>query len=132
MYTQVAHEFADLHDRSGRMLAKGVIRDVVEWEDARAYFHARLERRLAIDKLAAEAGADHTDVEKHLQGAAEEAGVDWCKDVDVSNWINTQAETVKEEVASLGREASIVEAMKSLAGLDEEALSTVIENLKSR
>lgn len=132
MYTQVAHEFADLHDRSGRMLAKGVIRDVVEWEDARAYFHARLERRLAIDKLAAEAGADHTDVEKHLQAAAEEAGVDWCKDVDVSNWINTQAETVKEEVASLGREASIVEAMKSLAGLDEEALSTVIENLKSR
>ena len=50
----------------------------------------------------------------------------------MSNWINTQAETVKEEVASLGREASIVEAMKSLAGLDEEALSTVIENLKSR
>ena len=45
-YTQVAQEFADLHDRSGRMKAKGVIRDVVRWEDARSYFHARLTRRL--------------------------------------------------------------------------------------
>merc|ERR1711881_581421 len=63
MYTQVAHEFADLHDRSGRMKAKGVIRDVVEWKDARRYFHARLTRRLAVDELATKAKAQLGDVE---------------------------------------------------------------------
>eukprot|EP00958_Prasinococcus_capsulatus_P024488 scaffold3827_cov394-Prasinococcus_capsulatus_cf.AAC.7 len=42
LYLQVAHEFADLHDRSGRMKAKGVIEDVVQWKNARSYFHKRL------------------------------------------------------------------------------------------
>ena len=30
-YLGVAHEFADSHDRAGRMKAKGVIRDVLSW-----------------------------------------------------------------------------------------------------
>jgi hypothetical protein len=38
-YLQVALEFADLHDRPGRMKAKGVIRDVVDWADSRTYFY---------------------------------------------------------------------------------------------
>ena len=42
LYQQVAIEFADLHDRAGRMKAKGVIRDVVSWEGARGYFYKRL------------------------------------------------------------------------------------------
>merc|ERR1719401_2100323 len=50
-YGQVAVEFADLHDRAGRMVAKGVIRDSVEWPKARSYFYWRLRRRLAEDKL---------------------------------------------------------------------------------
>merc|ERR1712176_1057173 len=36
-YGQVAVEFADLHDRAGRMVAKGVIRDSVKWPEARSY-----------------------------------------------------------------------------------------------
>ena len=35
-YLGVAHEFADLHDRAGRMKAKGVIRDVLSWPRSRA------------------------------------------------------------------------------------------------
>ena len=45
LYTQISHEFADLHDRPGRMLAKGVIRDVVPWASAREYFARRVRRR---------------------------------------------------------------------------------------
>jgi hypothetical protein len=48
---QVAHEFADLHDRAGRMKAKGVIRDVVTWTRSRSYFHWRARRRIAEDQL---------------------------------------------------------------------------------
>merc|ERR1719506_2728691 len=52
LYQQVAIEFADLHDRAGRMKAKGVIRDVVSWSGARGYFYKRAARRLAVDALA--------------------------------------------------------------------------------
>lgn len=32
VYLQIAHEFADLHDRAGRMKAKGVISDALSWK----------------------------------------------------------------------------------------------------
>ena len=131
-YTQVAQEFADLHDRSGRMKAKGVIRDVVTWEDARAYFHARLTRRLATDELAMEAGADATDVEARLQTVAEAAGVAWDEDADVKRWIEDNFDAVKAEVATLGRDAAVEDALESLAGLDDEALKTVMERLQAK
>jgi acetyl-CoA carboxylase/biotin carboxylase 1 len=35
LYTQIAHEFADLHDRAGRMKAKGVINEVLTWKTSR-------------------------------------------------------------------------------------------------
>ena len=132
MYTQVAQEFADLHDRSGRMKAKGVIRDVVSWEDARAYFHARLTRRLATDELAMEAGVDAADVEARLQTVAEAAGIAWDADADVKKWIEDNFDAVKAEVASLGREAAVEDALESLAGLDEEALKTVLERIQAK
>lgn len=130
MYLQVAHEFADLHDRSGRMKAKGVIRDVVEWEDARSYFHARLQRRLAIDKLAMDGGADVSEVEERLGKVAADAGVDWNNDSAAAEWLQAQADLVTKEVDVLGREASIQEAVECLAGMDEETLKAVLERLK--
>merc|ERR1719267_204438 len=51
LYVQISHEFADLHDRPGRMKAKGVIRDVVPWARSREYFFYRVRRRLMQDAL---------------------------------------------------------------------------------
>merc|ERR1711970_1060196 len=51
LYVQISHEFADLHDRPGRMKAKGVIREIVPWARAREYFFYRTRRRLAQDAL---------------------------------------------------------------------------------
>merc|ERR1719171_1607932 len=51
LYVQISHEFADLHDRPGRMKAKGVIRDIVPWARAREYFFWRVRRRLMQDAL---------------------------------------------------------------------------------
>merc|ERR1719331_1198544 len=62
LYLQVAHEFADLHDRSGRMKAKGVVRDVLDWKSSRAYMYWRVKRRLAEDDLRKQltgVGVDH-------------------------------------------------------------------------
>ncbi|KAG8426746.1 acetyl-coenzyme-A carboxylase [Metarhizium acridum] len=42
VYAQIAVQFADLHDRAGRMKAKGTIRDSLEWVNSRRYFYWRL------------------------------------------------------------------------------------------
>uniref|UniRef100_A0A7S1TGV2 Acetyl-CoA carboxylase n=2 Tax=Compsopogon caeruleus TaxID=31354 RepID=A0A7S1TGV2_9RHOD len=47
IYLQIAHEFADLHDRAGRMKAKGVIREQLQWKRARHFFYWRIRRRIA-------------------------------------------------------------------------------------
>ena len=51
LYLQIAHEFADLHDRAGRMKAKGCITEVLEWRSAREYFYWRIRKRQAEDAV---------------------------------------------------------------------------------
>lgn len=46
VFHQVAVAFGDLHDTAGRMQAKGVIREVLPWQRARAYFFWRVQYRL--------------------------------------------------------------------------------------
>ncbi|CAJ1961615.1 unnamed protein product [Cylindrotheca closterium] len=49
VYVQAATEFADLHDKTGRMKAKGVIKSAVAWEDSREFFFYRAKRRMFED-----------------------------------------------------------------------------------
>eukprot|EP00930_Biecheleria_cincta_P026761 TRINITY_DN18824_c0_g1_i1.p1 TRINITY_DN18824_c0_g1~~TRINITY_DN18824_c0_g1_i1.p1 ORF type:complete len:2162 (-),score=504.14 TRINITY_DN18824_c0_g1_i1:27-6512(-) len=51
LYTQIACEFADLHDRTGRMEAKGVIRKGLEWRRAREFFYWRIRFRLLCQEV---------------------------------------------------------------------------------
>ncbi|CAA2994471.1 acetyl- carboxylase 1-like [Olea europaea subsp. europaea] len=51
LYTQIATKFAELHDTSFRMAAKGVVREVVEWSNSRFFFYKRLRRRVVEDSL---------------------------------------------------------------------------------
>lgn len=51
LYTQIAIKFAELHDTSLRMAAKGVIKEVVDWSNSRAFFYRRLYRRVVEDEL---------------------------------------------------------------------------------
>lgn len=50
-YTQIATKFAELHDTSSRMAAKGVIKEVVDWGNSRSFFYKRLNRRVAEGTL---------------------------------------------------------------------------------
>jgi acetyl-CoA carboxylase/biotin carboxylase 1 len=49
VYLQAATEFADLHDKTGRMKAMGVIKSAVPWEKSREFFFWRAKRRIAED-----------------------------------------------------------------------------------
>ncbi|KAM5439527.1 acetyl-coenzyme-A carboxylase [Microsporum ferrugineum] len=51
VYMQIALQFADLHDRAGRMEAKGTIRRPLEWKNARRFFYWRLRRRLSEEVI---------------------------------------------------------------------------------
>jgi acetyl-CoA carboxylase/biotin carboxylase 1 len=46
VYLQVSLQFADLHDRAGRMKAKNVIRQELQWREARRFFYWRVRRRV--------------------------------------------------------------------------------------
>ncbi|KAJ5171858.1 Acetyl-CoA carboxylase [Penicillium capsulatum] len=51
VYLQIALQFADLHDRAGRMEAKGTIRQPLSWQTARRFFYWRLRRRLSEEMI---------------------------------------------------------------------------------
>nr|ASZ00203.1 acetyl-CoA carboxylase 1 [Pelargonium cotyledonis] len=51
VYTQIATKFAELHDTSLRMAAKGVIKEVVDWDKSRSFFYKRLRRRIAEESV---------------------------------------------------------------------------------
>ena len=96
IYVQVSHEFADLHDRPGRMQAKGVIRDVVPWSSARPYFYHRVRRRLAQDELvkelqAVDASLAHKDAAALVQGWCD---ADWEDDKAVLEVYSKEADAL--------------------------------------
>ncbi|CAN0182224.1 unnamed protein product, partial [Hapterophycus canaliculatus] len=104
MYLQVAHEFADLHDRSGRMKAKGVVRDILEWKTSREYFYWRVKRRLAengVRKMfeAADASMSHDDITKLMQALCP----DWENDKAVLSWVEADQSSLKEYLSGLRR-----------------------------
>jgi len=51
VYLQIALQFADLHDRAGRMKAKNTIRQPLQWKNARRFFYWRLRRRLNEESI---------------------------------------------------------------------------------
>merc|ERR1719502_1438801 len=84
-YTTLATEFADLHDRAPRMKEVGVVRDVVDWTEARKYFYWRLRRRILecdLQKtLASKLGLDGdaaqlAEAAKVFKSLLEKVGVD--------------------------------------------------------
>jgi len=46
VYAQISLQYADLHDRAGRMKAKDTIRMALTWKNSRRFFYWRLRRRL--------------------------------------------------------------------------------------
>jgi len=81
LYTQIACEFADLHDRTGRMEAKGVIRKGLEWRRAREFFYWRVKCRLLLKEVEhrireADADLSSKEAQELLSTWLSEAGAD--------------------------------------------------------
>lgn len=130
-YLQVAHEFADLHDRSGRMKAKGVIRDELEWSSSRKYLYWRIRRRLLEDRfkealMTASGGAlDDAAATEKLAAAM---GGD-VSDDDAVQWLEANQATQDDMIKSVRVETAAAAVASLLDGLSDADKATVLDKL---
>ncbi|KAJ9106305.1 hypothetical protein QFC21_001450 [Naganishia friedmannii] len=146
-YQQIALLYSDLHDRTGRMEAKGCAR-AAEWSEARRYFYWRLRRRLneahMLNKLANShpvlTAAERVDVLSQLVEADPES------DQAVATWIEGHADAVSSYAAQLktqyisdkimefaesDREGTIAGFTRIMESLSEEERKTLVERFSS-
>jgi acetyl-CoA carboxylase/biotin carboxylase 1 len=105
VYQQISVQFADLHDRSGRMLAKGVIRKELEWCEARRYFFWRVRRRLNEEYLIKRI-TDQIPTSTRLEKTARlnsfyPSTLDINNDKDVALWIEENHKLLDSQLKKL-------------------------------
>jgi len=141
VYAQISLQYADLHDRAGRMKAKGVIREVLEWREARRFFYWRVRRRLNEEYLLrriknvtsgihskGSASASDTSADsarsRHLGMLQAWSGIPnfATNDKEVAEWYEKNRKTVHSKVDALKNEAIAAE-MRDLvrAGSSDDA-----------
>jgi acetyl-CoA carboxylase / biotin carboxylase 1 len=155
VYGQIALQFADLHDRAGRMEAKGAIRRPLQWKHSRRFFYWRLRRRLneeqILKKMAAAStrGAPVASRQQNLDTLHIWTGIeDFDKDDRaVAMWYeenrkdiharleNLRAEAVAFDVVALlrgNKEGGLMGVKQMLALLSPEEREKVLKDLASK
>jgi acetyl-CoA carboxylase/biotin carboxylase 1 len=130
-YLQVAHEFADLHDRSGRMKAKGVIRDALEWKDSRNYFFWRVNRRLNEDSIIRELQKvdDSISVDSGRCLIKDLAGDAYNDDSTFVSWKEANEEKIKSLISTKKHEGLKKSVTSLLGNLTEEEKKAILSEI---
>merc|ERR1719437_229870 len=79
VYLQAATEFADLHDKTGRMKVKGVIKQAVPWENSREFFYYRAKRRMYEEKFI-------SDLQQADSSLTNESSLETLQSLFSGNW----------------------------------------------
>lgn len=135
IYQQISVQFADLHDRAGRMLAKGTIKQILEWKEARRYFFWRIRRRLDEEYLLKRV-EDALPNSNRLERVARLKS--WCTshvdledDKAVAEWLEANQDKIFEKVSHLRKDMSVQTMLTLLRQNKDAAVKTVTEALKS-
>uniref|UniRef100_A0A7S4CEA8 CoA carboxyltransferase C-terminal domain-containing protein n=1 Tax=Eutreptiella gymnastica TaxID=73025 RepID=A0A7S4CEA8_9EUGL len=130
IYKSIATQLANLHDTPGRMLAKGSIQGIVQWQNARRFFFWRLRRRLHefhVIRQLQQADPQVTQQEGRAQlqawapaGLEDAAFVKWCEENEGS---------VADKVKAIWAESKAKEWAETLAG--PEGLAVLMKVLKT-
>ncbi|CAN3358203.1 acetyl-CoA carboxylase [Diutina catenulata] len=134
IYAQISVQFADLHDRSGRMLAKGVIRKELVWRDARRFFFWRLRRRLNeeyVFKLIGDQSQGTTRLQKVAYLKSWMPTVDYENDEEVCTWIEQNHAKLQKRIGELKHDATRKELTKLLSDDPAHATQLLRELLES-
>ncbi|ORZ25473.1 acetyl-CoA carboxylase [Absidia repens] len=132
VYQQIAIQFADLHDRAGRMEAKGVIRKPLEWRYARRYFYWRVRRRLMEEytyrkMVDANSRLSRKEMQTLLQqwyhSDVSDATTEsyQSNDQGVADWLDKRGDLIDQRVAKL-KSDSCSEQIVSLGAVDQDAV----------
>ena len=125
VYSQISLQYADLHDRAGRMKAKGVIRDILEWRNARRFFYWRVRRRLNEEYILRRMAAINSSVKatpeqrvRHLAMLQAWSAIPQfeTQDKDVAIWYEENRKVVHDKVEALKAEAAREQIASLLAG----------------
>ena len=111
VYSQISLQFADLHDRAGRMQAKNTIRHPLLWKNARRFFYWRLRRRLneesLVKKMANASPKDSMSRATSLRNLQAWSGIQDFQHDDqaVATWYEENRKSVQGKIDGLKAEA---------------------------
>jgi acetyl-CoA carboxylase/biotin carboxylase 1 len=132
-YQQIALLYSDLHDRSGRMEAKGCARPA-DWPEARRYFYWRLRRRLNEHHMLSKIATAHPELSamERKEFLSEIVQTEDDSDQAVAQFIEANAHLVTEEAARL-RSDYVADKILGFAETDRDGLlqgfSRIMESL---
>jgi acetyl-CoA carboxylase/biotin carboxylase 1 len=138
IYTQVSLQFADLHDRAGRMQAKGTIRQPLQWVHARRFFYWRLRRRLTEERfLKKMAAADKKSTRaenlarlRSLVVADENSDIFEQDDRLVASWYEDNSKNVINKIEGLKQDGIAAQVAEMIQGHGRAALEGVARALQ--
>jgi len=132
LYMQIAHEFADLHDRAGRMKAKGCINEILTWKSSRSFFYWRILKRQAEEKIVGElVQASHNtlaanDAKTKLYEIIPKDSL--LSDKEVVAWLQSNPLQVQSLVNKVRVASSAQAVSKLLQGLDEKERQEILKS----
>lgn len=134
IYHQITLQFADLHDRSGRMLEKGTIRKEIEWINSRKFFFWRLRRRLNEEYLIKRLNQELPNASRLEKFARIRSwypvSMDVDNDRDVATWIEENYQSIDENLKKLKSERFALDVAKSIRNDHDNAITGLCEILK--
>ena len=111
VYLQIALQYADMHDRAGRMKAKDTIRMPLVWSQARRFFYWRLRRRLNEEYVLKRMAASQSK-ELHSRGSSLKTLEAWSAlphfstdDKSVAMWYEENRKTIHEKIEAMKTDA---------------------------
>lgn len=135
IYQQISVQFADLHDRVGRMEAKGTIRKALTWKDSRRYFFWRIRRRLNEEylfKRIKEVLPQSTRLEQvaRVKSWYMSKVTDSDDDQAVALWLEENHKELAHNVTQLKKDSTTATFLSLLRSNKEQAVSGLAEAIK--
>lgn len=137
IYSQISLQFADLHDRAGRMKAKNTIRHALIWKNARRFFYWRLRRRLneesLIKKMANIASKNPVTRDNSLQKLRAWTGIQDFEHNDraVATWYEENRKSVQAKLDGLKSEGAVLDIANLLSANREGSMKGLKQFLET-
>ena len=135
VYQQISVQFADLHDRVGRMEAKGTIRKALKWTESRRFFFWRIRRRLNEEYLIKRIGealptSNRLERVARLKSWYASGVADTEDDAAVAKYLEESHKEMAAKVSQLKKDAAVQNIISFVRGNRDSAVSGLTQALK--